>query len=430
MRSNDLSKLKLQLETAGIRNASEVLNRIIYWTNGRKSQTETLVKKIQHRPQTDWHAKSVDQLVERTYLWPEIKGVIQQGRVGKAILNHPKKTEILKTYLYILNGNQVRYDEEQPIQHVLIKLGLLQEVDRLLKPINRIYTQIFDAAWVQDHLEDPPIWEDVQETIIPWLTPRNIVLGIVALAIFFGGLFVFTRPQPDQGAENLTLAQVEPPTQTASGVTATATNTPNTEPTVTPPPLPPTVSAIISATVTVQKPLATEEVQSKLASNSEEEKEDEGQEKATLLPTQTPPTQTVTATQTVTQTATDATREQTQERVDRVFKQPQLLNLYCYEEWANFAPNNKIRLRWSWGGWLGWNEYLEVRVGPNGGTLKSMGRVFAEPVGTAYEWFITPQGQFLDGKAENYQWQVVHMAADGRTVLAQSPRGCFTVRER
>lgn len=421
MRSEDLSTLQLQLKEAGVLNASDVLGRLLYWTNGRKSQTATLIKKIQERPQADWTQKDIDDLVERTYLWPEIKGVLQQGRIGKAIDNHPHKIKLVETYLDILNRKQVQFDTNQPLQKDLIQLGLLHRVDDLLQPSNRIYASIFDSAWGQGILEKPPIWEDVQEFVKPWLTARNVILTVVAVAVLLGGVFILSRPQPELEENTLLVAQLTSPTPTATvaAATATATTPPTSEPVASPTPMPATATVVPTATLEPQLP-PTEQVQSKPAVDVANETKTIG---ATPKPTAMI-TATVISTNTVEALVTE---KPTQQVTERVFIQPQLLNLHCYEAWETYAPNGQIGLRWSWNGWLGWNEYLEIRVGPNGGNLTSIGKVFADPNGSTYEWFITPQGYFLDGTTENYQWQVVHMAANGRTVLARSPRGCFTV---
>lgn len=419
MRSEDLSKLQTLLSEAGLHNAEATIERLLFWTSGRSSLTNTLVKKILLRPYKNWDKYEIDQLVERTYLWPEIKEVLQAGKIGQTIADHPQKNELIETYLHVLNERAVLAEKDSEFQDTLLKLGLVRVVHGRLKSNNRVYAKIFDRDWAEAHLEDPPIWDEVQELVTPWLTVFNISAVGLALLLLVGGIFWFSRPAATPvSSSDEPIAVLASPTGTSTNtqIAPTAAASSTSEPTSTAQPV-----QITSVPTETQEPLPppTEQVQSKPA--------------VTLDPTDTPEAQPTATSMAVSTTShisitVAAPTVPATEAAAPEYIQPQLLNLFCYEEWENFSPNGQIKLRWSWGGRLVWNEYLEIRVGPNGGNLTSLGKVFAEPNGNIYEWFITPQGYFLDGTTTDYQWQVVHMSSNGRTVLAQSSRGCFTVK--
>ncbi len=264
------------------------------------------------------------------------------------------------------------------------------------------------------------------------------VAAVVVVALF---AFVYLRNQPngsDQLAQPSVVAKLSTPTPqdsqlaqigaadsdqsngadaTAQAPTkaATAASSPTTLPTS--PPIPTEQSAVKPKPqiVKTDEPTATTE------SSDSDEQTPPPTEEPQLTVTIEPITSTVVITVSDAATATIAP-------VQRVFPRPVLLNLNCAAEWQNYAQNSQIELNWRWNGNLYWNEYLEIRVGPRGGNLRSIGKVFAEPNGNVYQWFITPQGYFLDGVTKEFQWQVVHMAPNGRTVLAQSGRGCFTIK--
>lgn len=91
---------------------------------------------------------------------------------------------------------------------------------------------------------------------------------------------------------------------------------------------------------------------------------------------------------------------------------------------GQFYSNQDVPFQWTWTGRLGNNEYLELRIGPKGSTnLTSIGAV---PSDAAVTWPVSAS-RFFQSTAYDYQWEIVHMAANRRTILARSERGCLRV---
>jgi formylglycine-generating enzyme required for sulfatase activity len=90
---------------------------------------------------------------------------------------------------------------------------------------------------------------------------------------------------------------------------------------------------------------------------------------------------------------------------------------------GNFRDTATIPFQWRYDTNLGPGEYMEVRIEPNPGTA-SQGKVTSSVNGL---WRQAVSVANFDVGAGSYQWVVVHMAADGRTELATSDHGCFTI---
>ena len=233
-----------------------------------------------------------------------------------------------------------------------------------------------------------------------WTTPRKIGLALwIIIFLWVATLFLRgTFTEADQGqAEELAGGSAEL-VQPFSTKTATPTATFALET--------PTINPLPLDTPQVDTPQAATQEPAPTTIST-----------AIPFPTQTsnPPTTTPSPTLTPTPPA------------EPILYQPQIQNLFCYTEWERFGPDAKINLKWFWNGRLQGNEYLEIRVGPRGGRLNSIGKVFAEPAGNRWEWWITPKGYFLDGTTKEFQWQVAHMTSNGRSALSISDRGCFIV---
>ncbi len=106
---------------------------------------------------------------------------------------------------------------------------------------------------------------------------------------------------------------------------------------------------------------------------------------------------------------------------------PVILNLPCNAP-TTFNRNDTIFFEWSWTGQLRGDEYLEVRVGPQGATnLTSVGRA-PQDFQQGNNWRMpVAVSIFFKKTALDYHWEVVHMHGNGTWALARSQRGCFHV---
>lgn len=222
-----------------------------------------------------------------------------------------------------------------------------------------------------------------------WL---KVVTGVLVIAILLVSGFYLVNSglmEDDTGATETAVSANHTATAAALAVLPTATRTPN-----------PTTAATATATVTLTTPSTATATRQPSATPTPDATE-------TPIPTETP---TETPTVVVAAVAT-----------------PRLLSLPCTTT-NNFNTTQELDFRWSFSGTLRNGEYLEVRVGPQGasaGFLTSQGRGTLE---TGQNWFLRiPVTQFFTTNTLDYHWEVVHMSANGRNVVARSPRGCFHI---
>ncbi len=98
----------------------------------------------------------------------------------------------------------------------------------------------------------------------------------------------------------------------------------------------------------------------------------------------------------------------------------------------DYKQNDTIVFKWTWTGQLKNNEYLEVRIGPWGvrdaRRLPSYsGRITAPQQGDAWQVSILAK-IFFDNNAQDYQWRVFHMSANGTFIRWYTTPLCFNVR--
>jgi len=148
---------------------------------------------------------------------------------------------------------------------------------------------------------------------------------------------------------------------------------------------------------------------------------------STPIPTSSPaptaspePSPTATATRLLRATSTPTPTATTQ----YIAKPAPRISTFTCSQPGQFKPSESIPFQWAWSGKLGSGEYLELRIGPQGSTnLTSIGTV---PSDASVTWLIAAS-QFYHSTAYDYHWEIVHMAKNGKTVLARSERGCLHV---
>jgi serine/threonine protein kinase len=143
----------------------------------------------------------------------------------------------------------------------------------------------------------------------------------------------------------------------------------------------------------------------------------------TLTPTVTPsptPSQTPLSTPTATATVTA-------ESVQRIA--PRITSHTCNAP-GNFRQNNLITFTWTWADQLRGNEYLEVRLGPRGGSAQIMGSVGVATQSQGDQWSMTVAANlFFNPNYYDYAWEValVQPGTFAPITLARSTRGCLRV---
>ncbi|MEM9822269.1 MAG: AAA-like domain-containing protein, partial [Bacteroidota bacterium] len=387
------------LEDSGLRNSLDLVYRIYHWTHGQPYLTQLLCHHLATNSDLSWDSKKVDQLIDNLFLEPEGDEDINIKTVRSSVEKSDRKDSLLRVFSRLQKERKIQYNAENT-SHTSLKLfGLIDTQQGNLNISNRIYKHIFDLNWARNNMS---FWG--RNRLI--LSIALICLLLLAVLGSWLAYEYFNSPNPVTTiAFNPTITET-----LKEEVEQPISITPNHTPT----PVPTDPQLIILTTST-----ATEIVNTITPA-------------LTDTPTleSSPVTESPTSTETA--TPTEIPIDQPTLITSRLFHEPIINNLSCEgESIVNFSSADRIRFQWTWRGQLFKDEYLEVRIGPKGGILTSYGRVFdgqyddQNPL--VWQWHIVPQSNFLDGINSDYQWQVVHMAADEETPLAFSDRGCFKV---
>jgi WD40 repeat protein len=152
----EAAPLAAGLGTAG----TEVLRRILYWTNGHPFLTQSLAASAQ----TSGNVRSagdVDRMVADLLFQAKARETnINLADVGNRILSgapDPKDTakyraDILSLYENVLKGREVIDDESNRLAAILKLAGIVRVEERRLKVRNRIYERVFDRTWIRENM--------------------------------------------------------------------------------------------------------------------------------------------------------------------------------------------------------------------------------------------------------------------------------------
>jgi AAA-like domain/His Kinase A (phospho-acceptor) domain len=91
------------------------------------------------------------------------------------LINHSQRTELLRLYLQILQGEEILADDA-PTQRELFLTGLVITHQGKLRVANRIYQEVFHADWVNQYLPHPQIGSTAHLSH-NLRTPLNAILG-------------------------------------------------------------------------------------------------------------------------------------------------------------------------------------------------------------------------------------------------------------
>jgi hypothetical protein len=169
-------------------NGEQLANRVHYWTNGQPFLTQTLCQAILDNKVND--EEGVDTIVGRLFFGPRaVDANSNLSDVANRVLNdpgedgHPEKfrSNILSTYEKVLHGRTGRgsriKDLESDRASVILKLsGLLRSERGCLVVRNRIYTKVFDRAWIHVNMPGQEVIRQKQSF------RRGVVRGVALTA--------------------------------------------------------------------------------------------------------------------------------------------------------------------------------------------------------------------------------------------------------
>lgn len=138
---------------------SQLLDAVYDWTQGHPALTQFLCEKLVAQGRRDEDAaQRVRAIVKDTLLQP----MPRDTRVLLHIENYFDKIgnqagSMLALYRQVLSGLSVRVEHTNPVHIALRRLGLAVEVTVggacILRPRNRIFTEVFNLDWVRRHEE-------------------------------------------------------------------------------------------------------------------------------------------------------------------------------------------------------------------------------------------------------------------------------------
>ncbi len=141
---------------------ASTLNCILYWTDGHPYLTQMLCRALaeqtgeqtaQAEPLT---RRDVDSACEALFLSKRAQLADDNLAFARSRLLHGDvdRTALLDLYRQLLRGRKFRDDATNPLHDVLRLSGIVKVVEGDLRVRNRIYAQVFDVAWVEQHLPD------------------------------------------------------------------------------------------------------------------------------------------------------------------------------------------------------------------------------------------------------------------------------------
>lgn len=141
--------------TAG--NAAEILDRVLYWTDGHPYLTQKVCAEVVARG-IQWTKVRVDELVRRLFLAEDSRRELNLQFIRDRILNSEsrERADLLEIYCQIRVNKKRIMDDERSLAKSKLKLyGLLKQMpDGSLVVRNRIYAEVFDAQWLSTNMPE------------------------------------------------------------------------------------------------------------------------------------------------------------------------------------------------------------------------------------------------------------------------------------
>jgi formylglycine-generating enzyme required for sulfatase activity len=130
-----------------------LVDRIFYWTAGQPLMVQKLAEAVYRTLPPQRSPERVDRIVQETFLDTQVEKDTHFKFIRDYLLEgNPKVRQTLKTYQAVLRGEDVPYDDRSATHARLRLAGVVALDGKRLVPRNRIYQQIFDAAWVADNM--------------------------------------------------------------------------------------------------------------------------------------------------------------------------------------------------------------------------------------------------------------------------------------
>lgn len=166
--------------------AREVLAWVLKWTDGHPYLTQRLCNIIAEDGKTVWTESDIDLIVANTFLGHASQQDANLQFVRDMLTKRAPKPvgvlDLLQVYLEIRQALRPVYDEEQSLLKSHLKLsGLVKNDANRLIVRNRVYAEVFDRHWVEEHFPQPT---EQRSTLLQQRRSHSVAGLATALAIF------------------------------------------------------------------------------------------------------------------------------------------------------------------------------------------------------------------------------------------------------
>jgi hypothetical protein len=162
--------------------AKRALGWILGWTGGHPYLSQRLCSVLAADPPAEWSEAAVDQAVGRNFFGERSEQDNNLQFVRDMLTKRAPPgygAELLRTYRSIWQGKQPVADEEQNLVHSHLKLaGVVRRDGRHLVVRNRLYREVFNAAWIDEH--NPEDFWKRYGPVLKWAVPVSVSAVLVA----------------------------------------------------------------------------------------------------------------------------------------------------------------------------------------------------------------------------------------------------------
>ena len=162
--------------------AQRALGWILGWTGGHPYLSQRLCSVLAADPPAEWSEAAVDQAVGRNFFGERSEQDNNLQFVRDMLTKRAPPgygAELLRTFRSIWQGKQPVADEEQNLVHAHLKLsGVVRRDGRQLVVRNRLYREVFNAAWIEEH--NPEDFWKRYGPVLKWAVPVSVSALLVA----------------------------------------------------------------------------------------------------------------------------------------------------------------------------------------------------------------------------------------------------------
>ena len=162
--------------------AQQLLRCVLSWTGGHPYLTQRLCSIISEQDKDSWSSAAVKQVVSSTFFGARSQQDNNLQFVRDMLTKRAPNQDqdrVLTIYREIRLGRGSIFDEEQSIIKSHLKLsGVVRRENNILRLRNRIYGQVFDRKWINEHLSFSlrDRWEQLKPAL-PYFVGLSIIAG-------------------------------------------------------------------------------------------------------------------------------------------------------------------------------------------------------------------------------------------------------------